>query len=106
MREDWKGRIANIVNICQGELNKTKEIGKKMLMASKTNSCLHEAYEDLGQLVARALREKRIDWEDKRALALLETINKCEQELEEIENEVKKIKIASSPQDVSKKRHK
>lgn len=97
----WKSKVQEIFQTCQSEIKRTTAIGKKMLTASKTNSCLHEAYEELGMLVARAIEEGEIDWQNQRVDELLQTINSCQQDLEEIEVEVNKIKFSAGPQDIS-----
>ena len=35
MQSPWKNRVQEMLNICQEELKKTTEIGKKMISASK-----------------------------------------------------------------------
>ena len=97
----WKNRFNNIIQVCQDELKRTTEIGKKMLSASKTNSSLHESYEELGHIVAKAIESKELDWDNARAKELIEKINSCKSDLELIEDEVNKIKFASGPVDVS-----
>lgn len=97
----WRSKFNEIVQVCTDELKKTTEIGKKMLNASKTNSCLHEAYEELGVLVAKAMEKKQIDWDNPRAKELLKTIKHCKSNLNDIENEVNKIKFAPGPVDIS-----
>ena len=97
----WKNRFNEIIQVCQDELKRTTEIGKKMLSASKTNSCLHESYEELGHLVAKAIENNEIDWDNPKANELLSKINECKKDLESIEEEVNKIKFASGPVDVS-----
>ena len=73
-----------------------------MLTASKTNGCLHEAYEELGQLVARALENNEVKWDNPRVSELLNIINDCQKDLEVIEGEVNKIKFSSAPTEVAK----
>ena|SRR5690606_17228649 len=97
----WRSKFSEIVQVCTDELKKTTEIGKKMLNASKTNSCLHEAYEELGVLVAKAMEKKQLDWDHPRAKELLATIKSCKSNLSEIENEVNKIKFAPGPVDIN-----
>tara|TARA_R110000868_G_scaffold103710_4_gene285430 strand:+ start:87 stop:428 length:342 start_codon:yes stop_codon:yes gene_type:complete len=98
----WRSKFNEIVQVCTDELKKTTEIGKKMLNASKTNSNLHEAYEELGVLVAKALEKKQLDWDNPRAHELVKKIKKCKSNLTEIESEVNKIKFSPGPVDVSK----
>lgn len=99
----WKSKMQEILQVCQDELKKTTEIGKKMLEASKTNSNLHEAYEELGILAAKAFEEKKIKWEDPKVKKLMETIDSYKQDLKEIENDVNKIKF---PKGASRKKDK
>ncbi len=67
-----------------------------MFNASKTNTKLHESYEDLGQLLYNALKNKEFEWNDPKVAALAKEIELLERELEEIESEVRKIKITSN----------
>lgn len=99
---DWKHRFNEIVKSCQDELKKTTDIGRKMLMASKTNTELHESYEELGQLVKLALNTGELQWDNPKAKDLIDRINENEKNLEFIEKEVNKIKFAPGPVDVSK----
>ena len=101
-KQDWKNKVNEIFQVCQDEFKRTTEIGKKMISASKTNSTLHETYEEIGSLVVQALKDGDLKWENTRVKELLETINQCEEDLESIEGEVNKIKFASGPVDVSK----
>ena len=88
----WKDRFNDIVQTCQEELKKTTEIGKKMLSASKTNTQLNESYEELGHLAFKAVDKGDLKWEHMRVQELINTIKKCEQDLETIENDVSEIK--------------
>ncbi len=47
---DWRAKMQDVLQTCQDEIKKTTEMGKKMLQASRANSALHEAYEELGKL--------------------------------------------------------
>lgn len=98
----WRSKFNEIVQVCTDELKKTTEIGKKMLNASKTNSNLHEAYEELGVLVTKALEKEQLNWDNPRAHELIKKIQKCQSNLSDIESEVNKIKFAPGPVDVSK----
>ena len=97
----WKSRVQEIFHICQEELKRTTEIGKKMLLATKTNSILHDAYEEIGHLAVTDLKNNNLSWENERVKELLVKIENSENDLEEIETEVNKIKFSSAPQDVS-----
>lgn len=91
---EWKMKFQEIYQLCSEELKKTTEIGKKMLSASKTNSNLHEAYEELGILAAKALKNKELQWENPRVEKLLKTIDGCQTDLNSIEKEVNDIRFA------------
>lgn len=98
----WQLKFQEILQTCQDEVKRTTEIGKKMLSASRTNTNLHEAYEELGHLVAKAIDRGELKWDNPKVTELLETIANCEKDLESIEEEVNKIKFAAGPVDVSK----
>ena len=98
----WQHKFQEILQTCQDEVKRTTEIGKKMLSASKTNTNLHEAYEELGHMAAKAIERGELSWDNPKVAELLETIGHCEKDLESIEEEVNKIKFAAGPVDVSK----
>lgn len=97
----WKDKVQEIFQVCQDELKKTTEIGKKMLSASKTNSNLHEAYEEIGRLVVKAIQDGELKWSNQRIEELLSVVENCEDELHTIETEVHNIKFSPGPIDVS-----
>lgn len=99
--QQWKDKVQEMFQVCQEEIKRTTKIGKKMLTASKTNTCLHEAYEELGQLAAKEIESKNLTWENPRVIELLDMIKNCESDLDEIEVEMNKIKFSASPQDIS-----
>ena len=92
MQSPWKNRVQEMLNICQEELKKTTEIGKKMLSASKANSELHETYELLGQEILKDIRNKKIKWENTEAQRLIKIIEQKEDLLENMETQVQDIK--------------
>ena len=100
MQGEWKSKFQEMIQVCQEELKKTTEIGKKMLSASKANSDLREAYEDLGHFVVTETRKGNLTWDSKEIETYMEKISQKEAELEEIEKEVKKIKVSPAPEDV------
>jgi hypothetical protein len=81
-----------MVQVCQDELKRTTEIGKKMLSASKTNTTLNESYEELGHLTFLAVESGEVKFENDRVKELINTIRSCEFDLEKIENDVNDIK--------------
>ncbi len=93
-QNDWRTKFQDIFQTCSEELKKTTEIGKKMLSASKTNSTLHEAYEELGVMAAEAIKKNEISWENERVKKILKTIEGCESDLKDIENQVNDIRFA------------
>ncbi|TNF31091.1 MAG: hypothetical protein EP319_03195 [Deltaproteobacteria bacterium] len=99
--QEWKSKVQELFQSAQDEFKRTTEIGRKMLSASKTNSNLHEAYEELGMLVAKEIKKGKLKWDNARVKELLCQINDCEKDLETIESEVKKIKFAAGPTDIS-----
>ncbi|OFZ14279.1 MAG: hypothetical protein A2X86_05370 [Bdellovibrionales bacterium GWA2_49_15] len=97
-RGEWKTRVQELLNICHEEIRKTTAIGKKMLTASKTNTCLHEAYEELGKLFYKAIESGEIDWQNSKSQDLIKTIRSCQEDLDSIEQEVQRIKFAAGPE--------
>ena len=100
--QPWKLKVQEMLQVCQEEIKRTTEIGKKMLTASKTNSNLHESYEELGMLLFKALEKKELKWNNTRVLELVDQIKDCEKELESIETEMNKLKFQAGTEDVSK----
>ena len=92
MQSPWKNRVQEMLNVCQEELKKTTEIGKKMISASKANSELHETYELLGQEILKDIRNKKISWENTEAQRLIKIIEQKEDLLESMETQVQDIK--------------
>ena len=95
----WKHRFNELLNTCQDELQRATRIGKRMLSATKTNSSLHETYEELGHLTAQALEDGSLSWDNPKARELVERINAHRKELESIEEEVNHIKFPGPQQD-------
>ena len=102
--QPWKLKVQEMLQVCQDEIKRTTEIGKKMLSASKTNSTLHEAYEELGILVVRAMDKKELKWNDVRVLELIDKVKECEKDLASIEGEMNKIKFEAGTGDVSQEK--
>ncbi len=94
----WKHKVQEVFQVCQDELRKTTTLGKKMLSASKTSTCLHQSYEELGRLVARAWAKGEVELPNYRTRELAKTIAECEADLREIELQMNKIKFASGPE--------
>ncbi len=92
MQSQWKNRMQEMLSLCQEELKKTTEIGKKMINASKTSSELHETYEQLGHLILQDIKQKNIEWNNPEASKLISIIETKEEELEKMEGEVRNIK--------------
>ena len=102
MEKQWKTKVQNIFNLCHDELKKTTEIGKKMLSASSTNSDLHSAYEELGHHIKKQIESEALNIDDQKVHDLIRRIKEKEETLEEIEQEVRKIKISAGVEDISK----
>ena len=100
--QPWKLKVQEMLQICQDEIKKTTEIGKKMLSASKTNSSLHEAYEELGMLVVKALDKRELKWNNVRVLELVDRVKEYEKDLALIEGEMNKLKFQAGTEDISK----
>lgn len=92
---DWKAEINSFLKMLQVEVKKTTEIGKRMLTASKTNSGLHESFEELGRKTYKSLKDKSLIWENADVQELVTLIEVQEKDLENIEVDLKKIKSGS-----------
>lgn len=95
-KPEWTVKFQEMIHVCQDELKRTTEIGKRMLSASKSNSSMHEAYEELGHLIKKALENDEVKWENSRAQELVESISACEKELNLFETEVNDIRFKST----------
>jgi|SaaInlStandDraft_2_1057019.scaffolds.fasta_scaffold149858_2 hypothetical protein len=102
--QQWKDKVQELFQVCQNELKKTTKIGKKMLSASKTNTHLHDAYEEIGRLTVKALKKGEVKWDNSRISDLLAIVKTCEQELKSIESDVNNIKFSPGPVDISTER--
>ncbi len=100
---EWKSKFTEIVQTCQSELKRTTDIGKRMLSASKTNTTLHESYEEIGTLVVKALKNGELQWDNPRVNEILNTIKGCEKDLELMEKEVNHIRFSESDKDTTTK---
>ena len=93
---DWKVKAQELIQLAQDELKKTAEIGKKMLFASQKTTELRDYYEILGHKVVTELRSKSLVWSDPEVKEIMEQIGEMEKGLQEIEDDVKKIKAGKS----------
>ncbi len=96
---DWQKKVQEMFSVCSEELKKTTAIGKKMLSASKANTNLHEAYEELGALAVEAMKSGELKWENERVNKILKTIESCQTDLNSIEEEVNEIRFKQESQD-------
>ncbi|MGB0452261.1 MAG: hypothetical protein ACPGJV_01000 [Bacteriovoracaceae bacterium] len=94
---NWKRKVRKVVVDCQNEIKRTTQIGKKMLNASKTNTNLRDAYEELGQLVEKEMSEGRLEWNNERVQELLLMTRACRSDLDAIEGEMNKIRFSPAP---------
>ena len=88
----WANRFQEIIQTCQVELKKTTQIGMKMLSASHSNERLHESYEELGMLVANAIKNNELHWENEQVKKLLEQIWVHKEKLSTFEEDVHSLK--------------
>jgi len=89
---DWKNKFQEMMQICQGELKKTAEIGKKMLTAGQSNAALEKKYIKLGRLAFAHMESGDLDWSNEDVKSLFGEIQDLKTELESLENEVQDIK--------------
>jgi hypothetical protein len=102
-KSNWKGKFNFWLLNFHQEVIKTSTIGKKMLTASRTNAHLTDTYVELGKLLERGVESGEVDWDSPKMRSLLHTVKACKKDLEEIENQVNRIKFSAGPEDVSKK---
>ena len=93
--QSWRNKVQELFQVCQDELKRTTEIGKKMLSASKTNSHLHDAYQELGELTAQSIKDGSLEWKHPQVKKLLKEIERDEKNLEAIEQEVSKVRFSA-----------
>ena len=91
--KDWRLKAQEVLKLCQEEIVRTTEIGKKMLTASKASSDLHQNYEALGELLARALKSGEHTWNHPEVEKIMEEISNCEDNIEKIDLDVNKIRF-------------
>ena len=103
---NWKSRMQDLLHVCRDEMKRTTVIGKKMISASRISTTLNRAHEELGELVAKELRAGKLEWEHPQVKRILKTVVECEEQLEEVESQVNRIRFSdegnTSPQDKDK----
>lgn len=102
-RHKFRSKVKFLISSCHEEIKKTTSIGKKMLSASKTNTDLHQTYEELGNLAYNMIKSGELEWNHRKVHDLVKQVDILEEELAEIEEEVKKLKVSSGPEDISTK---
>ncbi len=90
--ESWRKKALGVWQACEHELRRTTAIGMKMIHASKASGDLHETYEELGRLAARAIKAGELDWKDPRARVLITNAEELENLLHEMEDQVQDLK--------------
>lgn len=88
----WKNKFQDLMQVCQSELKKTAEIGKKMISASQSSAAIEKSYIELGKLVFNSHKDGDLNWDNELSKKLIEKITSLKLELEEIEKEVQDIK--------------
>ena len=73
-------------------MRRTTAIGMKMIHASKASGDLHETYEELGRLVAKAIKEGELEWKEPRARVLMTHAEDLENLLQDMEGQVQDLK--------------
>lgn len=89
---DWKEKVQQVLEVCHLEIKRTKDIGKKMILASKTNTSLRESYERLGQIVCQEVEQGNLKVDHPEIDEIIATIKSCENDLEVMEQDVHVIK--------------
>lgn len=91
-KEYWYQKIKFFLHFFKFEIKRTTAIGHELILASKSNSQLNDAYHDLGKYTFQALQEGRLQWQDQKVEELCQTVIKCQQELLKYEEQLEKIK--------------
>ena len=77
------------------EIMKTSAIGKKMLVASRTNAHLKDTYAELGKHLVRGVDCGEVEWDSPKMRSMIHTVKACRNDLQEIENKMNVIKFQS-----------
>lgn len=93
-RSKFKGKFNFWLLNFHKEIQKTADIGKKMLSASRVNTHMKDTYEELGRHLERGVDNGEVDWDSPKMRALLHTIKACKKDLEEIERNMNAIKFS------------
>ena len=88
----WKDKVQYVIKVCHGEIKRTTDIGKKMILASKTNNSLRENYERLGEILCQEIEKGKVEIDHPEVSELIATIKSRENDLETIEKDVQVIK--------------
>jgi hypothetical protein len=90
--ESWRKKAIGVLQACEHELRRTTAIGMKMIHASKASGDLHETYEELGRLVAKAIKEGELEWKEPRVRVLMTHAEDLENLLHDMEGQVQDLK--------------
>ena len=91
----WKEKLQKIYGLCQHEIKKTTLLGKKMISASRVNTSLNQAYEELGKLAYLSMKNSSLNWGNEDAKELIGLIDQFEMQMHGHEEEIKNIKSSS-----------
>ena len=92
----WKKRAFGVLQACGSEFRRTTAIGGRMVQASKASTELHETYEELGKMVAQAMKSQELDWKNPNARVLVTQAAELEHLLNEMEGDVQTLKAPRS----------
>lgn len=101
--DNLKKNMKNRFEECKAEIFKTVIILKKLLTAGRTNSHLKDTYEQLGRIIESKIDRGEINIDDPKVKSYLHTIRACKKDLNELEEQVRKIKVSPSPEDISRR---
>lgn len=88
----WVEKISELVNTCQTEFKRTTKIGMKMVSASQSNAQLQEEYQKLGKLVAKAVADGELQWNNEEVHQIIELIDRLKEQLKDFEKDVQDLK--------------
>jgi seryl-tRNA synthetase len=88
----WYDKFNELVTACQTEFKRTTQIGMKMVSASQSNAQLQEEYQLLGKMVAKAIKNGEIVWENEKVTQILDKISGLKNELKGYERQVQDLK--------------
>ncbi|MBF0298845.1 MAG: hypothetical protein HQK51_09000 [Oligoflexia bacterium] len=95
-KREEKSNFSTLFSSLLESVKKTILVGKKMISASYTTSCLNKAYQELGLLLIDAMKRKEISWDNPHVCEIVKNIDRYNIDLHVFEEQIRRIKSGSA----------